>query len=102
MPSSWYKEFMAGHGVNVGSRKPSPTRYTGPPMDLANMRMNKVRSILVSCLDCTHSQVVNVDSYDDGLPVKWFQGRMLCKCGSKNTDVRPNWSEAPKWKPTGR
>ena len=54
-PSSWYKEFMAGAGVEVGSYKlDKPTRYTGPPMDLANMRENGVRALLVNCLDCTH------------------------------------------------
>jgi hypothetical protein len=39
-PSSWYKEFMTSAGGEVGSYKPSPRKYTGPPMDLANMRRN--------------------------------------------------------------
>lgn len=61
MPSNWYRDFMAGAGVEVGSYKPSPTRYTGPPMDLANMRKNGVRSLLAWCLDCGHEATVNVD-----------------------------------------
>jgi hypothetical protein len=57
-PSSWYKTFMAASGVEVGSYKPSPTKYTGPPMDLANMRKNGVRSLSASCLDCHHHATV--------------------------------------------
>lgn len=38
-----YHEFMSGHGVEVGQFKPGPARYTGPPMDLANMRNDGVR-----------------------------------------------------------
>ena len=38
-----------------------PRRYTGAPMDLANMRANGVRSLLAICLDCSHEATVNVD-----------------------------------------
>jgi len=31
---------MAVAGVEVGHYKPCPTRYTGPPMDLTNARVN--------------------------------------------------------------
>ena len=37
------------------------TRSSGPPMDLANMRENGVRSLHASCLDCRHDADVNVD-----------------------------------------
>ena len=37
MASNWYKEFMAGAGVEVGRYTPSKSE-PGPPMDLANMR----------------------------------------------------------------
>jgi hypothetical protein len=39
MASNWYKDFMAETArIEVGSHKPDkPVRYTGPPMDLANM-----------------------------------------------------------------
>ena len=83
---------MSGHGVEVGSHKPIPGRYTGPPMDLANMRKNGVRCLLVRCLTCTHSSSVNVDGQPDGLSVKSFEKRMVCsKCGCRQVDVRPDW-----------
>jgi hypothetical protein len=52
------------------------------PMDLANMRRNGVRSISVQCIDCGHSGTVNMDRYPGHLPVKSFEGRIVCKCGS--------------------
>ena len=65
----------------------------GPPMDLANMRENGVRSVAVYCLDCHHRADVNVDSYPAHLPVKSFEGRMVCGgCGGKRVHVRPAWS----------
>jgi hypothetical protein len=67
----------------------------GPPMDLANMRQNGVRSISVQCIDCGHDAIVNLDTYPDRVAVKSFEGRMLCKCGSKRSDVQPNWLEVP-------
>jgi hypothetical protein len=92
MASTWYKDFMAAAGVEVGSYKPSPTRYTGPPMDLANMRHNGVRSLLANCLDCNHDAAVNVDHLPGHLAVPSFVRRMVCsKCGSKRVDVRPAW-----------
>src|ERR1044071_2104992 len=59
-------------------------RYTppDPAMDLANLRKNGVRSIAVQCIDCGRSGIVNVDTYPGHLPVKSFEGRMVCKCGS--------------------
>jgi hypothetical protein len=93
MASNWYKTFMASAGVEVGSHKPDkPTRYTGPPMDLANMRANGVRSLLASCLDCYHDATVNVDHLPGHLAVPSFAKRMNCsRCGSKSVDVRPAW-----------
>ena len=91
--SSWYKTFMAGAGVEVGSHKPGkPEPYTGPPMDLANMRDNGVRSLAVFCLDCHHRATVNVDDYPGHLAVKSFEARMACKCGGRRVDVRPDWN----------
>src|SRR5947209_15430703 len=93
MASNWYKDFMAGAGVEAGSHKPDkPTRYTGPPMDLANMRANGVRSLSVGCLDCHHQAVVNVDHLPGHLAVPSFSRRMVCsKCGSKRVQVMPAW-----------
>ena len=66
----------------------------GPPMDLANMRENGVRSLRVTCLKCGVACVMNVDGYDDSLTVPSFGPRMICQaCGAKGADVRPNWVE---------
>jgi hypothetical protein len=94
MASNWYKAFMAEAGVEVGSHKPDkPTRYTGPPMDLANMRQNGVRSLLASCLDCYHDATLNVDHLPGHLAVPSIGNRMTCtKCGSKRVTVRPAWA----------
>jgi hypothetical protein len=70
--------------------------YTGPPMDLANMRENGVRALLVNCLDCTHRAEINVDDQPGHLAVKSFEPRMVCgKCGSRRIDVRPAWGTRP-------
>jgi hypothetical protein len=46
-----------------------PNRYRGPPMTLANMRENGVRSLSVTCKLCHHEAVMNVDAFDDAVPV---------------------------------
>jgi hypothetical protein len=95
-PSSWYETFMAAGGVEVGRYKPSPTKYTGPPMDLANMRRNGVRSLWASCLDCHHHATVNVDDQPDHLAVPSFAKRMKCsKCEGQRVHVMPAWSTKP-------
>lgn len=74
----------------------SADKYTGPPMDLANMRQNGVRSLSVGCLDCQHNAEVNVDSYPSHVAVPSIAGRMKCsKCGSKRVHVMPAWSTRP-------
>jgi hypothetical protein len=91
-PSSWYKTFMAGAGVDVGSYKPSRTKYTGLPMDLANMRANGVRSLWASCLDCHHHATINVDNQPGHLSVPSFAARMKCvRCNSRRVRVMPAW-----------
>lgn len=65
-------------------------------MDLANMRQNGVRSLLVICWGCRHEAVRNMDEFAGDLAVKSFEGRFACsKCGSRHNEVRPNWSERP-------
>ena len=44
-------------------------RYRGPPMTLANMRAQGVRSLWVVCDLCHHDAVLNVDAFDDAVPV---------------------------------
>jgi hypothetical protein len=71
-----------------------PSKPVGPPMDLANMRDNGVRSLVVTCKQCRVARVVNMDSFDGALTVPSFGPRMKCKaCGGKGADVRPNWVE---------
>ena len=91
-PSSWYKTFMAASGVEVGSHKPSPTKYTGPPMNLANMRKNGVRLLWVTCLDCHHHGTINVDDLPGHLTVPSFAARMKCtRCSRQRVHVMPSW-----------
>jgi hypothetical protein len=63
-------------------------------MDLANMRANGVRSLAVTCFNCNHQAIINVDGYPDRMPVPDFGGRLMCtRCGTVGADVRPNWRE---------
>jgi hypothetical protein len=48
------------------------TRYRGPPMTLANMRVNGVRSLSVTCEVCHHEAVMNVDRFGNAIPVPAF------------------------------
>jgi hypothetical protein len=70
--------------------------YRGPPMTLANMRANGVRSLSIRCELCHHEAVMNVDAYAETVPVPSFGPRMVCtSCGIIGADARPNWSERP-------
>jgi hypothetical protein len=53
-------------------------RYRGPPMTLANMRAQGVRSLWVVCELCHHEAVLNMDGYGDAVPVPAFGPRMVC------------------------
>jgi hypothetical protein len=73
------------------------TRYRGPPMTLANMRANGVRSLSVRCELCHHEPVINVDAYAETVTVPSFGPCMVCtSCGIIGADVRPNWKERPQ------
>jgi hypothetical protein len=75
------------------------SRFDGPiePMDLANMRQNGVRSLLIFCLNCHHEKIMNVDHLPDHLTVPSLGTRMACtKCGTVGASVRPNWQERPR------
>jgi hypothetical protein len=70
------------------------TRYHGPPMTLANMRTNGVRSLSVTCQLCHREALMNVDAFADAVAVPAFGPRMVCTgCGIVGADVRPNWQE---------
>jgi len=57
-------------------------RYRGPPMTLADMRENGVRSLCVTCELCHHQAVMNVDAFDNEVTVPAFGPRMVCtSCG---------------------
>jgi hypothetical protein len=47
-----------------------PPKYSIEPMDLANMRQNSVRSLLVMCYGCPHEVILNVDQYPGDLLVR--------------------------------
>ena len=69
-------------------------RYRGPPMTLANVRENGVRSLSVTCELCRHAALINADAFDDAMPLPAFGPRMVCTgCGIVGADVRPNWQE---------
>jgi len=55
------------------------TRYSGHPMDLANMREIGVRWLHASCLDCRHDADVNVDGYPGHLEVPSFASFMATR-----------------------
>jgi hypothetical protein len=51
-------------------------------MDLRNMRAQGVRSLSVTCDLCHHRAVMNVDRFNDAVPVPSFGPRMVCtSCG---------------------
>jgi hypothetical protein len=71
----------------------------GPPMDLANMRKQRVHSLIAYCLNdaSRHQAIIDVSSYPGDIPVPWFRFKVKCaKCGARHSkiDVRPNWKEA--------
>jgi hypothetical protein len=76
----------------------TPKRPPGPPMDLANMRPQGVRSLICFCLNdaCRHQAIIDVSSYPDDTEVLWFQSKVKCgKCVARGRriDVHPNWKE---------
>jgi hypothetical protein len=65
-------------------------------MTLANMRAQGVRSLWVVCDLCHHEAVLNVDRFDDGVPVPAFGPHMVCtSCGIIGAFARRNWQERP-------
>ena len=48
-------------------------RPPGPPMDLANMRKNGVRCLIVHCLACAHQGSVKVGGQPGALAVVSFE-----------------------------
>jgi hypothetical protein len=80
----------------MAQRKHEP----GPPMDLAIMRRQGVRSLIAYCLNdaCRHQAFIEVWSHPPETTVAYFKNRVVCaKCGARRNkiDVMPNWKEAP-------
>jgi hypothetical protein len=74
-------------------------RFSEPiePMDLANMRANGVRSLLIWCRNCHYEKIMNVDHLPGNVTVPSLGQRMSCtKCGTVGADIRPNWLEQPE------
>ena len=67
----------------------------GPPMTLANMRLNGVRSVIAACANCGRSADVNVDLLPETLTVPETGRRLRCSsCGGKTISTRPAWHTA--------
>jgi hypothetical protein len=80
-------------------------RFTGPiePMDLANMRRNGVRSLVVQCRQCLHELIMNVDHLPGDFTVPSLGPKMVCtKCGTIGADARPNWRKRSNEAPVGQ
>ena len=67
----------------------------GPPMTLANMRMNGVRAVIATCEACGHKADVNVDALPEGVTVPEVGRGLRCShCGGKQINTRPAWHTA--------
>jgi hypothetical protein len=67
----------------------------GPPMTLANMRLNGVRMVTASCANCGRSADVNVDTLPESVHVPQAGQRLRCSsCGGKHVSTRPAWHTA--------
>ena len=59
----------------------------GPPMTLANMRLNGVRMVKASCANCGREADVNVDLLPETLTVPEAGQRL--RCGPTRANTRP-------------
>jgi hypothetical protein len=67
-------------------------KFTGPPMDLANMRSLGVTRIDVYCR-CGHQSTIDVSELPGELAVPDIKFRLRCsKCGKRPTESRPDWT----------
>jgi hypothetical protein len=68
-------------------------RYSGPPMDLANMRSLGVTKVDVYC-GCGHQASVDVSALPGDVAVPTIKDRLRCsKCGKRPNETRPDWSQ---------
>jgi hypothetical protein len=67
--------------------------YTGPPMDLGNMRSLGITRVDAYC-GCGWQASVETSGLPDELPVPDVRHRLRCsKCGNRPTEARPDWSQ---------
>jgi hypothetical protein len=67
-----------------------------PPMTLANMRENGVRSTAAWCGNrfCGHQSVFNADYLPADVTIPSIGPKLRCSvCGHLGADARPDWSE---------
>jgi hypothetical protein len=68
------------------------SRYTGPPMDLANMRALGVTRVDAYCA-CGWQASVDVSALPAEMAVPSIKDRLRCsKCGARPMETRPDWS----------
>jgi hypothetical protein len=61
---------------------------------LEHIRSHGCRDLLIycTCIDCSHSAVMNADNLPDDTLIRTLGARMLCtRCGHVGADVRPDW-----------
>jgi hypothetical protein len=69
----------------------------GPPMTLANMRLNGVRAVTATCEAYNHSADVNVDALPGSVHVTQVSRRLRSiQCGGKQINTRPAWHIAQR------
>ena len=67
----------------------------GPPMTLANMRLNGVRVVIATCEACGHKADINVDALPENVTIPEAGRRLRCsRCGGKQISTRPAWHTA--------
>lgn len=69
----------------------------GPPMTLANMRVNGVNAVIATCEACGRKADINVDALPDDMIVPDAARRLRCsQCGGKQINTRPAWHTAAR------
>jgi hypothetical protein len=67
--------------------------FTGPPMDLANMRSLGVTKVMAYC-KCGHEASIDVSALPDAAYVPAIKDRLRCgKCGQRPMETRPDWRQ---------
>src|SRR5215212_9689708 len=74
------------------------THVSSSAVSLVTMRcasapswFGKEANLLVSCADCRHEALLNVDYLPDHVEIHSLNNRLICnECGSKNCSLMPN------------